>query len=123
MKRIRRFHPALVAAVTVMAATAGGCAKLETDKPATVTTAGPHEVVAGATIKLTATTTNAVDTAYTWTSADPSIAMVDATGVVNGVAPGETAVTVAGTTTGATTTHAIVVVAPDDKAQIPFYSA
>jgi predicted CXXCH cytochrome family protein len=113
----------LVIAIVIVAASAAGCAKLETEKVPTVVTSGPHAVVAGATVKVTAATVNAVDATYAWTSADPSIAMVDELGVVSGIALGETSVTAKGATTGAMGTHAIVVVAPDDKTQIPYYAA
>ena len=123
-KHLRRSAP-LAAALAVLAL--GGCAQLETEKtppPPTVVTAGPHAVVAGMTIQLSATTTGAADATYTWTSADTSIATVDEHGVVTGVIPGkETTITVTGGTSAATGTHAVVVLAPDDKSQIPFYDA
>jgi predicted CXXCH cytochrome family protein len=99
----------------------GSCAKLETVKPPTIKTAGPHAVVVGATVTVSASTVDGHDSAYTLTSVDPSIATVDAQGVVTGVSVGETTVTVVGTTSKATTGHAIVVVAADQKAQIPYY--
>ncbi|MDB4979481.1 MAG: Ig domain protein group 2 domain protein [Myxococcales bacterium] len=123
MSHPRRSPHRLVLALVVGAAAAAGCAKLEADKVPTVVTAGPHEVVAGKTVKVTASTANAVDATYAWASADPTIAMVDEMGVVSGVAPGETTVTATGATTSAAGAHAIVVVAPDDKAQIPYYAA
>jgi predicted CXXCH cytochrome family protein len=99
----------------------GGCAKLETEKPPTIVTAGKHAVAVGGTVTVSATTTNGHDDAYTLTSDDPGIATVDATGLVTGVTVGETNVIVTGTTSKATTSHAIVVVAADQKAQIPYY--
>jgi predicted CXXCH cytochrome family protein len=123
MSLTRRTSIAFVIAATVAASTAVGCAKLETEKPPTVVTSGAHAVVAGATITVTATTVNAVDKSYTWTSADPGIAMIDEAGVVSGVIPGETTVTAKGATTGVAGAHAVVVVAPDDKSQIPYYAA
>jgi predicted CXXCH cytochrome family protein len=98
-----------------------GCAKLETEKPPTVTTAGPHAVAVGATVTLSATTANGKDAAYTLASADPGIATVDAQGLVTGVGVGETAVVFTGATTKATASHAIVVVAASLTAQIPYY--
>lgn len=103
-----------------------GCAKLESDKgpppAAAITTMGAHEVVAGQTITITAATANATDTAYTFASANAAIASVDATGVVTGVAPGETSVTVTGAQSGATAAFPVVVVAPQDQSQIPYYA-
>jgi predicted CXXCH cytochrome family protein len=119
MSRTRRFPVLCVAALVATAA----CAQLEKDKPAAVTTAGDHAVVAGSTIHLTASTANATDAGYTWTSADPTIATVDGEGVVTGLKPGETTISATGSTSGVVGTHPLVVVAPDDKAQIPFYSA
>jgi hypothetical protein len=125
-KHLRRSHfSPLAAALTAFAL--GSCAKLETEKvppPPTVVTAGPHAVVAGMTIQLTATTSGAADATYTWTSGDASVATVDEHGVVTGLMPGkETTITVKGGTSEATGAHAVVVLAPDDKAQIPFYDA
>jgi predicted CXXCH cytochrome family protein len=121
MSRTRRPPFGLLVTITVVATAA--CAQLETEKPPAVTTAGPHAVVAGETIQVTATTANATDAAYAWASADPTIATVDAQGVVTGVKPGETTVSATGQTSGVSGAHAVVVVAPDDKAQIPFYAA
>jgi predicted CXXCH cytochrome family protein len=119
MSRTRRFFFIGVVAIVATAA----CAKLETEKPPTVTTSGPHAVVAGETVKVTATTANATDDGYTWASADPTIATVDQEGVVSGVKPGETSISATGATSGVVGNHPLVVVAPDDKAQIPFYAA
>jgi predicted CXXCH cytochrome family protein len=113
----------LVFLALLTAVLTAACAKLETEKPPTVTTTGPHAVVAGETVTVTAATTNATDDGYTWASADPTIATVGADGVVTGLKPGETSISATGTTSGAVGTHPLVVVAPDDKAQIPFYSA
>ena len=67
MSRTRRSQVLCVAALVATAA----CAQLENEKPATVTTAGDHAVVAGSTIHLTASTANATDSGYMWQSADP----------------------------------------------------
>ena len=104
------------------------CAKLESDKipPATpspsIVATGPHAVVVGSSISISATTSGATDPSYTFTSADPTIASVDGQGTVTGIAAGETSITVTGATTKATAGYPIVVVAPDDKAQIPYYN-
>jgi predicted CXXCH cytochrome family protein len=119
MSRTPRFQLICAAALVATAA----CAQLEKDKPATVTTAGEHAVVAGQTIHLTASTAHATDDRYTWASGDPTIATVDGEGVVTGIKPGETTISATGTTSGVVGSHPLVVVAPDDKAQVPFYSA
>jgi predicted CXXCH cytochrome family protein len=103
-----------------------GCAQLESDKPGppapAITIAGPHEVAVGATITLTATTANGSDPSYTFATADPSIATVDGSGVVTGISAGETSVTVTGASTHATAAAPMVVVAPNDPSQIPYYT-
>jgi len=110
----------------VLAAGTHGCAKLESDKPAppapALTTAGPHAVTVGQSITITAATVNAVDTGYTFASANVAIAAVNGAGVVTGITPGETAVTVTGAPSGATATVPIVVVAPSEQAQVPYYA-
>jgi predicted CXXCH cytochrome family protein len=113
-----RMTTTLLAAALVAAV---GCAKLEKEKLPQVTTAGPHAVTVAATITVTAATANGTDVGYGWASADPKIATVDDQGVVTGVASGETTVTATGMTTGAAGNHPVVVLAPDDKAQVPFY--
>jgi predicted CXXCH cytochrome family protein len=119
--------PLAVALAALALAEMTGCAKLETEKipaPPAVVTSGPHAVVAGMTIQLTAMTSGADDATYTWTTADSSIATVDDKGVVTGLAPGkETKIVAKGETSEAVGEHAVVVLAPDDKAQIPFYDA
>jgi hypothetical protein len=105
-----------------------GCAKLESDNPGppatpspAIVTSGPHGVVVGESIAVGATTNDGTDSSYTFLSADPSVASVDDQGTVTGISVGETSLTVTGSDTFATTSHAIVVIAPDDKAQIPYY--
>jgi predicted CXXCH cytochrome family protein len=121
MSRSHHHRAALLSLAAVLAA--AGCAQSETDVPAVVTTAGPHAVVVGETVTATASTANATDGSYAWSSADPTIATVDAAGVVTGVKVGETTLSAKGTSSGAVGTHPIVVVAPDDKAQVPYYTA
>jgi predicted CXXCH cytochrome family protein len=111
----------LIAALIAGLGQLGGCAKLEKETLPRVTTAGPHSVALGATITITPATTGGSDTAYVFASGDEKVARVDAGGVVTGVAAGETTITVTGNTTQAVTTHAVVVLPPDDKAQIPYY--
>ena len=112
----------LVLAATAAVGFWGGCAKLQSDSaPATVVSAGAHAVGVGASVMLTATTNNGTDGSYIFASADPSVATVDAQGLVTGVAAGETEITVTGVGSHAVTKHAVVVVAANDKTQIPYY--
>ena len=53
---------------------------------------------------------NALDTSLTWSSSDDSIATVDETGLVTGVAPGKVTITVTSNQTGVTNSCAITVV-------------
>ncbi|MBC8133664.1 MAG: hypothetical protein H7X95_11840, partial [Deltaproteobacteria bacterium] len=98
-----------------------GCAKLEKEKPPQIVTAGPHALAMGATLTIAATTVNATDPSYTFASTKTDVATVDEQGVVRPVAPGETIVTVTGTSSRAVGLHPVVVIATDDKAQIPYY--
>jgi predicted CXXCH cytochrome family protein len=109
----------LAALAVVLAGTA--CAKLEKEHPPTIATAGPHAVTQGQTVTITVTTQDGTDPAYTFTSADTSIASVDGNGVITGLAVGETSIAVTGANTKAVGAHAIVVVAPSDTSQIPYY--
>ena len=69
-------------------------------------------VAVGDTAQLTATArpSNAADTSLTWTSSDESIATVDETGLVTGVAPGKVTITVKSNQTGVTNQCYITVV-------------
>ena len=102
-----------------------GCAQLESDNPnapgPAIAIGGPNAVGVGQTITLTATTSHGADTSYTFTSASPAIATVDDTGIVTGISPGQTSVTVTGAQTKATASTPIVV--ETDTSQIPFYQA
>ena len=102
-----------------------GCAQLESDNPnapvPAITIGGPNAVVVGQTITLTATTSHGTDTSYSFASANAAVATVDDAGVVTGVAPGQTSVTVTGAQTKATASTPIVV--ETDPAQVPFYQA
>jgi predicted CXXCH cytochrome family protein len=119
---VSAFAIRVVIVVAVAATVVAGCAKLETDKPPAITTAGPHAVGVGASVTVSATTANGHDQGYTFTTAAPAIATVDGQGIVTGIAVGETTIAVVGTTTKATASHAIVVVAVDLQAQIPYYA-
>jgi uncharacterized protein YjdB len=117
-----------VATVAVAFATLSGCAQLEGDAGPTVVVTGPtivatgsHLVTAGQTIAISVTTKDGEDASYTFSSADPTIATVDGAGVVTGVAPGETSVTITGDDSMATADYPISVVASTD--QIPYYQA
>lgn len=95
--------PALLAALV-------GCAELEKEQPVVVSTSGPHSVLVGETIALTASTANGVDGAYQWKSETPAIVSVDMMGAVKGLAPGEGRITATGTKTRGVATHAVVVI-------------
>ena len=106
-----------------------GCAQLEGDAGPTVVVTGPtivatgsHLVTVGQTIAITVTTKDGEDASYTFTSADPTIATVDGAGVVTGVAPGETSVTITGDDSLATADYPIVR-RREHATQIPYYNA
>lgn len=71
---------------------------------------GPHRVDVGRQITLTAETLRGTDHAHRWESGDAAIAEVSAAGVVKGIAPGETFVTVTGEDTERSAEHVLVVV-------------
>jgi len=128
MKRSKSANLFILAATPLLAAAIGaGCAKLESDKgaaarpPPSIATSGPHAVVVGSTVAITATTANGSDASYTFASADPAVAAIDGQGVVIGIAVGETAISVTGVTSRATATRPIVVIARDNKSEIPYY--
>jgi predicted CXXCH cytochrome family protein len=108
-------------AVTAVAVAVAACAKLEKERPPVIVTTGQHAVTLGGTITIAATTQDGKDPGYTFASADESIAFVDENGVVLGRRVGETSIAVTGTNTKAVGQHAIVVVAPEDTSQIPYY--
>jgi predicted CXXCH cytochrome family protein len=110
---------AIAAAVAVVAA--ASCANLEKEKAPQIVTAGPHALVMGSTISVGASTINGTDTGYGFVSTHPDVATADDDGVVHPVAPGETTITITGKSSHAVGMHAVVVVAADDKAQIPYY--
>lgn len=96
----------LVAPLTLLL----GCGDEEAAPPAiTISVSGPHSAAVGATASLAAITLNGSDTTYTWVSADPTLATVDDSGRVTGVAAGETEITVTGGQTAAKGTHPFVV--------------
>ena len=68
----------------------------------------------GETVTITATITpsDALNTDVTWTSSNPSIATVDANGVVTAIASGTVTITATNTNSGVSATCAITVVAP-----------
>ena len=118
------------AAAVALAVAALGCAQLEGDAGPTVVVpgptidaTGPHSVVIGDSVMITATTKDGTDATYTFTSEDPSIATVDGAGVVTGIRIGETAITVMGDDTMASASFPIVVIAPADASRIPYYDA
>ena len=108
----------LAAAAVALPSAMSGCAQLEGDAGPTVVVTGPtivatgsHLVTAGQTITISVTTKDGEDASYTFSSADPTIATVDGAGVVTGVAPGETSVTITGDDSLATADYPVCVVA------------
>ena len=73
-------------------------------------TAGRVAVGDTAQLSGSARPSNAADTSLTWSSSDDSIATVDETGLVTGVAPGKVTITVTSNETGVTNECAITVV-------------
>ena len=69
-------------------------------------------IAVGSTTQLVAAArpSNAADTSLTWSSSDDSIATVDETGLVTGIAAGEVTITVKSNQTGVTNTCSITVV-------------
>ncbi len=122
----KKSSPAASRAVAIaVGATLGlaACAKLEKENPPQIVTTGPHALPMGSTITISATTVHASDAAYGFVSTDIGVATVDDGGIVRPVAPGETTITVTGKSSHAAGSHAVVVIATDDKAQIPYYDA
>jgi hypothetical protein len=120
----------LRAAAAVLFLLAAGCAQLEGDQGATVVVPGPtieisgsHSVVIAESLTLMPTTKDGMDASYTFTSQDAAIATVDGSGVVTGLRVGETAITVTGYDSMATTSYAIVVIEATDASRIPYYDA
>jgi xanthosine utilization system XapX-like protein len=98
-------------------------AETAAELPPSVAVTGASGLYVGATMTLTAETMNGEDNEYVWASADEAVATVDATGVVTGVAVGETTLTATGNQSGAIGRHAIVVM-PADAAPgptLPYY--
>lgn len=85
------------------------CAQLEGPTVQVVTTEGDYSVQVGHTVQLTATTAPTPDTSYVWSSADPAIATIDESGLITGVAPGQTMLSATGTPSGKVGEHVIVV--------------
>jgi surface protein len=90
----------LVALLLVVLALAG-CSGAPGNSPANSSVVGvriddgPRTLAVGSTLALSATvtTTGGADTAVAWSSSDEGVAMVDADGVVRGIAPGEADIT------------------------------
>ncbi len=123
-------HAAVAAVAVASAIAASGCAQLEGDQGPTVVVPGPtieasgsHRVVIGSTVTILVTTKDGQDASYTFVSADPSVASVDAGGVVTGLRIGETSITITGDDTMATASFPVVVVEPPDASTIPYYQA
>jgi hypothetical protein len=101
---------------------AAGCADVATIAPPSLTVDGPSSLAIGATVTLTVSTAHGKDASYTWTSATPSVATVDANGTVTAIALGEADIHVTGDQSKATSIHPIVVVASEDST-VPNYTA
>ncbi|MBK8481661.1 MAG: Ig-like domain-containing protein [Proteobacteria bacterium] len=102
----------------LIASAIGACSDDEGGGLEHVVVSGGNAVQVGSTLTLTARTVGAVDSAYTWTSADPKKATVSDEGVVTGVAGGETAITVAGKSSGLSADHVLVVTTRGEAAVI-----
>ena len=116
------FGAALLVTATV------GCAQLESDQGPTVTVpaativaSGSHSLAVGMSLTIAVTTKDGTDSGYTFTSAHPEVANVDTAGVVTGISAGETEVEVTGDDTLAKTTFPVVVLAPSQADQVPYY--
>ncbi|TNF30832.1 MAG: Ig-like domain-containing protein [Deltaproteobacteria bacterium] len=88
-----------------------------------VVVTGSSAVVVGETLTLSVETIGTDDSGYTWSSADETVATVDADGVVTGVSAGEVVITATGNDSDRAGTHNIVVVPPDaDPGELmPYY--
>lgn len=75
-----------------------------------VVISGQNTVEVGKTLTLSATTQNGSDSSYAWSAADETVATVDASGVVTGVATGSTTVSARGADTSVSGDHLVVVV-------------
>ncbi|MGM0575390.1 MAG: Ig-like domain-containing protein [Myxococcota bacterium] len=115
------FHSVIVSAAAALAV--AGCADPEAELAPQIDITGPSGVEVGGTIQLTAETIEDSDSGYEWTSADEAIATVDDSGVVTGVASGETTVTATGVDSGLSADHNVVVftdgVQPDVVDDVP----
>lgn len=75
---------------------------------------GAHSVAVGETLALSASTANGSDPSYRWSVEDESVAIVDESGTVTGVAAGETLVRAEGASTGVSGSHVLVVLPAAD---------
>ena len=117
----------LRAAAAAIALLGAGCAQLEGDQGPpvvvpgpTIEASGPHSVVLGESVTIAPTTKDGQDGSYTFTRQNPAIATVDGTGVVTGVMVGETAITIIGDDSMATSSFPMVVVEPTDASRLPY---
>ena len=76
---------------------------------AVVTISGDVYVLVGGTLPLAAVTTNATDSAYTWTSSDDLVGTVGADGTFTAVAAGTVNITATGADSAAVGTHGIYI--------------
>ncbi len=84
--------------------------------PVVVISGGVH-LQTGSSTTLSATTVNAEDAAYTWTSSDATLATVDENGMVTAIYAGDVVISATGATSGASGTIGLVIT--DD---IPHYA-
>ncbi|MBX3177744.1 MAG: Ig-like domain-containing protein [Candidatus Hydrogenedentes bacterium] len=78
--------------------------------PITVTvTPDPASIEVGQVVQLTATSTDASDYGFGWSSSNPAIAAVNATGLVTGVAEGSVEITATGQGSGVSGTASVTV--------------
>lgn len=108
-------------ALLTAAALVAGCADAETefvDKPI-ITISGDSGVEVGGTIQLSASTVGGEDSAYTWSSANESVATVDGTGLVTAVGVGETRISAKGVDSDLTGSHPVVVYSTGGAPDVP----
>jgi len=92
-----------VAYITALANGSGrlGAAEIQVvAEPYVVVTPSPAEVYMGQTIQLAAVSTEPDDVTFSWTTDDPGVATVSASGLVNGLAEGTATITATGNSSG-----------------------
>ena len=101
---------ALIVSLCILMIGLTGCPR----RPATITiTPTEASIEVGATVALTAESSNANDT-ISWTSENEAIATVDASGLVTGVSEGQTAITATGSASGVSASATVTVTRTPD---------